>query len=45
MTVKTDQGLLDTVRICIEHGEPNSTSSTQRAYAARLLSTARQARQ
>ena len=44
MTVETDQGLLDTVCICIEHGEPNLTSSTQRAYTSRLASTARRAR-
>ena len=41
MTVETDQGLLDTVCIYIEHGEP---SSTQHAYTSRLVSTARQAR-
>ena len=44
VTVETDQGLLNTVCICIEHGEPSSTSLTQHAYAARLASPARQAR-
>ena len=40
MTVKTDQELLDTVCIYIEHGKPNLTSLTQHAYTSRLVSTA-----